>query len=368
MVYIILKKIYRKIKTISETMLIIINNLRIKNNLSRVRNYEDKKIKVIFFAMNSSMWKYDSLYRLMKQGSSFEPHIVFAPSPSASINKEMIANDKKLLGDLFKDGIYNFISEYDCINNIGIKGLAETIDPDVIFYTKPYREEICKEYWVSMFPRALICYSPYAIFMGSHPAGFDLLFHSLSWKMFYPCKEYIEMFSAISRNKGKNIVVSGYPMWDVFFDKARPFNDPWKKGKEGLKRIIWAPHHSIIGWQVQLSSFLVNYEFIFDLTKIYRDKIQIAFKPHPHLKTVLYNLPEWGKEKTDNYYKDWDELENGQYVDGDYVDLFLTSDGMIHDCVTHKSRFYIYMMRQVNLMLLGTELMAFIIKGLQKTI
>ena len=42
--------------------------------------------------------------------------------------------------------------------------------------------------------------------------------------------------------------------------------------------------------------------------------------------------PNWGSEKTTAYYDKWDNLDNGQFKSGDYVDLFLTSDALIHDC------------------------------------
>ncbi|HRA71913.1 MAG TPA: hypothetical protein PLB11_03700 [Flavobacterium sp.] len=63
----------------------------------------------------------------------------------------------------------------------------------------------------------------------------------------------------------------------------------------------------------------------------YKDKLQIAFNPHPLLRVKLENDPNWGKEKTDAYYNKWVNLENGQFGNGYYIDLFLTSDALIHD-------------------------------------
>ena len=40
---------------------------------------------------------------------------------------------------------------------------------------------------------------------------------------------------------------------------------------------------------------------------------------------------EWGREKANAYYSRWNELENGQYFDGDFIDLFMESDAMIMD-------------------------------------
>ena len=64
----------------------------------------------------------------------------------------------------------------------------------------------------------------------------------------------------------------------------------------------------------------------------YLQEIEIVFKPHPLLYAKLLNHPEWGKEKTDEYYNKWKNGVNTNLVEGEYVDLFNTSDAMIHDC------------------------------------
>ena len=61
----------------------------------------------------------------------------------------------------------------------------------------------------------------------------------------------------------------------------------------------------------------------------YRNSIELCFKPHPLLKNKLYHA--WGKEKTEDYYRKWKDGENTFYIDGEYIDLFMTSDAMIHD-------------------------------------
>jgi CDP-glycerol glycerophosphotransferase (TagB/SpsB family) len=69
-----------------------------------------------------------------------------------------------------------------------------------------------------------------------------------------------------------------------------------------------------------------------DIAHEYKDKIQIAFKPHPMLRENLNKLESWGKQKTDEYYELWNKLPNGQLNEFEYTDLFMTSDAMIHDC------------------------------------
>jgi CDP-glycerol glycerophosphotransferase (TagB/SpsB family) len=49
----------------------------------------------------------------------------------------------------------------------------------------------------------------------------------------------------------------------------------------------------------------------------------------------------WGKKKTDAYYNKWENLENGQLENGDYIDLFLTSDALIHDCGSFMAEYLI---------------------------
>jgi CDP-glycerol glycerophosphotransferase (TagB/SpsB family) len=103
-----------------------------------------------------------------------------------------------------------------------------------------------------------------------------------------------------------------------------------------LKKIIWAPHHSIReeGGEFDFSSFLKYSDFIPELASRFKDQIQIAFKPHPLLKNKLYAGDVWGRERTDAYYASWDKMENCQLCETDYTDLFLGSDGMIFDSIS----------------------------------
>jgi CDP-glycerol glycerophosphotransferase (TagB/SpsB family) len=67
-----------------------------------------------------------------------------------------------------------------------------------------------------------------------------------------------------------------------------------------------------------------------ELAVKYRSQVSIAFKPHPVLRSRLEEL--WGREKTDEYYRFWEELDNTFVADGEYAALFAASDAMIHDC------------------------------------
>lgn len=69
-----------------------------------------------------------------------------------------------------------------------------------------------------------------------------------------------------------------------------------------------------------------------ELSEKYKESIQWAFKPHPLLKSKLDIV--WGRDKTEKYYSYWQNSVHTQLEEGEYVDLFMQSDGMIHDCDT----------------------------------
>ena len=90
----------------------------------------------------------------------------------------------------------------------------------------------------------------------------------------------------------------------------------WRVQPTLVKKIIFAPHHTIEESKYSLSSFLKFGEFIKSLAKAYQGKIQWSFKPHPILKSKLYLHPYWGKQKTDAYYNFWKDESYTQLDEG----------------------------------------------------
>ena len=97
------------------------------------------------------------------------------------------------------------------------------------------------------------------------------------------------------------------------------------------KRVICAPHFTIKPGYVSQSNFLWMADLMLSVAKKYSDKIQFVFKPHPLLFSELCKHAEWGEEKTKQYYDEWQSGENTQLESGTFIDLFMTSDAMIHD-------------------------------------
>ncbi len=306
---------------------------RIPSTIERLRTKD--VINVFFLAMNVSMWKYDGVFRLMKKHSRFRPIVVLAPR----INQT--EEDKQEDIDEMKTFFVSKGCEYIEVDD------ELKFNPDIVFYTQPYDKIISEKFCVDNLKNTLICYVPYGFWVEKYSWGYNQCIHNCAWKQFLPTLLHKELASKLSLIRGKNTVVTGYPMADEFFSPNRPLTDPWKIKNHLIKRIIWAPHHSIDQIDaLDCSTFLENHQIMIDLARNYHGFVQIAFKPHPMLATKLMARPDWGPSKTQSYFQEWLDLPNGQIESGEYIDLFLTSDAMIHDCSSFMVE-YLYVQKPV---------------------
>ena len=174
------------------------------------------------------------------------------------------------------------------------------------------------------------------------PGYNNLFLNNIAWKMFYPTPFHKSMGCKYAYNKGENIVVTGNPMADSLITENRTEWKGWKQREKNIKRVIWAPHHSILDSStLHCSNFLELAESMLALTAEYIGKIQFAFKPHPRLISQLHKHPDWGIEKTKKYYQKWDEMPNTTFIEGEYIELFKSSDALVHDCSTFMGE-YLY--------------------------
>ena len=301
--------------------------------LRRIR--ERGYANVIFMAANLPMWRYQGLYELINKDKRFHVSIILAPFKAYSDiqKKDNISELRKWFDSqniayidstTWKDDDYN---------------IRKHLNPDIIFYTQPYEHVYGNSLDNIHFEDILLCYTSYATAIPISPYSVNTRLQNVAWKCFYESEAFKQKIKKITYNRAKNVVVSGNPYADEFLKKEHL--DVWKPQKTIVKRIIWAPHFTVVPSPIlQRGSFLWLYDFMFELAEIYRDKIQIAFKPHPMLKTKLYEIKEWGKERTDNYYRKWDMLPNGQLEEGKYIDLFMTSNALIHDSSSFTSEYH----------------------------
>lgn len=288
-----------------------------------------EEIKTAFYLFNTDTWKADSVYHELDKSKKFEPYVVICPF----IGK----------GDSFLQQQYEQCLSLVNKNNyryiIGFEGskedeLIKTSTPsfDIIFFLNPNNNTL-KSYTVLENKNSLTCYIPYSFNIDNLiEYEYNNLVLNLMFRVFTLSSFHQHLYKINSDTKGKNCFLSGFPQLDSFFSK--PFSNPWKNKNTGRKKIIWGPHWTIPGKQktgLDWSNFLDYANFILDIADQYKSDIELALKPHPFLFQLLYKEENWGKQKTDDYIKSWNERDNCQIHFGDYVDLFKYSDALIHD-------------------------------------
>lgn len=285
------------------------------------------KIRCVFFAIYDSNWKFDSLFKLMEKHSRFEPIILVCPV--IDYGREHMLTTMNQCYITFKKKGYNVIKSYNYEEDSYID-VKKELHPDIIFYTNPYKGLIDSRYYILNFLDVLTAYTPYGFNSTiANKMIYDQLLNNMVWRLYTETYDHLELYRRSMRNKGKNCVVTGYAGVDELLDKHyRISHDPWLDHTR--KRIIWAPHHTIERVEmIKFSCFLRYCDFMVEMAQKYEKKIQIIFKPHPILYEKLKTV--WGEERTNSYYEKWKSMPNTDFNDGEYIDLFLTSDAMIHD-------------------------------------
>lgn len=287
-----------------------------------------ERLTVVFFAINEPMWKFDGLFRLMQKSARFRPIAVPALRPGIS-ESEMRADHDRLMR-FFKERGFECFPGRDFEKNIWTDPRA--LSADIVFYAQPYNGITAPEMrFETIKNSALMCYVPYAFETTCYNWTYNNPYQNFAWKIFLPTALHLTDAHAHSDIRAKNCFATGYPTADDYDGgKATP-RDVWKKTFPNCKKIIWAPHHSIGDKEwFGSSTFLEYFEAMFEIAEKYRSRAVFAFKPHPMLLAKLYKL--WGEEKTTAYYTRWENFENAFYVAGEYRDLFIESDALIHDC------------------------------------
>lgn len=299
---------------------------QIKINTLREDYHKTSEVNIYFVVNSMQAWKLVNLYDLIKSSDIFLPAIIVVPSQVDS-GKSVCK-----LYQYFKEKNLNVIKGFNANNeplNIEAK-----IGVGIYFFSDPYNniypihfEEIIKKY--------IACYVPYYFMATNHVGGSTLIPNTYCindmWRIYMPHDAVKNIFSKNSANKGINSKVVGYPAAERLYSKLENQSGAWKNN-DGRLKVIYAPHHSI-GWgEKSLATFTLYGEFLKELSIKYASKLSWSFKPHPNLKKRLYKHPDWGEKKTEEYYGFWENQPHTQLDEGEYEELFLTSDAIIHDC------------------------------------
>ncbi len=291
---------------------------------------DKQKIKVVFLAIHESVWKVDPVFRKMLEDPFFEPEILVCPYT--------IYGEERMLEDM--EQAYNYFIDKGypvrkSRNEDGSWVKLSDIKPDIIFFTNPH-SLTRKEYYEEAYMNYLSCYVPYYFMATKHIAPnqeYNNIFFAAVWKIYWPHLTCMRQHKKLSVNKGSNGICVGYPAGEILVDNKYVYDFySWKEQNNNKRKIIFAPHHTIEDNKHSLSSFLKYADLMQQLAIANQDKAQWSFKPHPMLKSKLYLHPDWGTEKTNFYYNFWHSQSYTQLDEGEYHDLFLSSDAIIHDC------------------------------------
>jgi hypothetical protein len=276
-------------------------------------------IKVAFVISDLGKWKTELLFCKMLENNKFAPVIFVVPYLNHDNSSQSILLE------------YLNSRQYPYYVFDNKRKFFDIVKPDILFYQEPYNGDIHSIYEYKRNIFSLFCYVSYAFHTIDSQWFLNSSMLNFAWQVYFENSLVVKNLSNVMTNKGVNCLVTGLPFTDIFLQPISAFKDPWIFQKNKKKKIIWAPHHTILNETlICYSTFMKYHDIMLSLAKKYEDIIQIAFKPHPVLRTKLYQV--WGKEKTDYYYSLWEKGENTQLVLGDYVPLFMYSDALIHDC------------------------------------
>ncbi|MBR3027387.1 MAG: CDP-glycerol glycerophosphotransferase family protein [Bacteroidales bacterium] len=297
--------------TIELLFIIIYRTVYLPIRVCKIR--QKKIINVAFVISDLGKWKTELLFKAMQAHPRFSPEIYVVSYSNEN------HHDIAYLIDYLEKNNYPYHKKENT------QVFKKQSRPDILFYQEPYSGNILRNIL------SLFCFVPYAFHTTDAKWFIDTPMLNIAWQVYYENSLAAKYVSKVMKNGGRNCYVTGLPYSDLFSQPLFSYDSPWKKQDRKKKKIIWAPHHTINSDRfVCHSTFLDYFDTMFFLANKYKDDIQMAFKPHPVLKSKLYRI--WGIERTENYYSQWESGENTQLVLGNYVPLFLFSDAMIHDC------------------------------------
>ena len=307
------------------------------------------KVRVVFLTYSAAEWQAEGLYRLLEKDERFETLIVTCPL----IDRPRDAADKTFeeTSRFFESGNYHvkrgFYGQRDHVCSWEELGGL----PDIAIHLFPYSFAVPQSLSIEALPfRCLNIYIPYGMDTVDSPERKYLIhnlynfgFMNLVWRVYAESRETVTGFCEHQVLKGKNVVYSGYPKMDFFFDKSKQYGKDdlrriWKipDGKTAgeMKKVIIAPHHSISpNHLILFSTFRHNAFFWPYLAQKYADRVSFIYKPHPNVRATAVEqrvFPDY--EAYDAYTAEWDALPNARVVTEDsYLEIFATSDAMIMD-------------------------------------
>lgn len=288
------------------------------------KNIKKKPIKVVFLVAENSKWGYQSLYEEFESNKHFEPVIVVSYLKNTHKGKDKTRINLEENYNFFKSRGMNVEYGYKNHKYIDLK----VFKPDMVFYEQPWElPKLYKPFKVSRF--ALTFLSPYSFQIFDYKSDYMQKFHKFLFKYFVTSEINIQRFESYKKGNSSNCINVNYVKLDTYLDNKNI--DVGKIWKDSSKiKIIYAPHHSFEANGINAATFKDNGKFILEFAQSHPETTWI-FKPHPRFKYALEANNIMSAVDIENYYKAWEKIGK-IYEQGDYFDIFRSSDLMITDC------------------------------------
>lgn len=319
-----MKAYYKKELKLEKVLLQVSKNYNEKlDKLSKQKS----KIRVAFLVSENSKWQYQSVFEEMQKEGNFDPFVLVTLLTSAHKGKDKTRYNLKENYDFFKKRNIPVYKAYDEKKKKYIN--LNKFNPDLVFYQQPW--EIAKNQNITEVSKfALTFYVPYGLNLIENKNHYMHQFHALLYKYFTTHQEDIERYKNLSTKQISNCLVVGHPRLDEYFNKINN-NDIWKKTNK--IKVIYAPHHSFEANSLKFATFQWSGITMLNLAEKYKDEITWVLKPHPRFNHAVIKNNIMTEKELDAYYDEWNKYGK-LYSQGDYFDLFRTSDALITDCVS----------------------------------
>lgn len=314
------KKHYKK------TLNVLKTRLKIAYSLFIIRFFR-RKIRIAFIVIFDSVFPLERVFQLALEDKAFDPYIVVAPDISRG---ETWA--QKLLTATYE----NLSRKYGdrCISSMINGQIVDLKDKfDLCAMANPYDTMTHRYYTIKYLashgmPLITSRYFTETGTVYSNVFNSTTEFHYL-WRFYAENDTDARTLKKVQKLLAvfKGIKAVGSPKMDCLsFYKELP---------RKRKRIIIAPHHSMdpIGAEkFTISNFPQYSDFFLSLPKRYPE-IDWVFRPHPLTFKTMVLSGRWTDKQHDEYIEELIHFTNVEYQkDGDYLETFLNSDGMIQDC------------------------------------
>lgn len=324
----------RKYHTIKYRKLIRLTHEHYKSVAEKIKNRSDQPLRFASYVVyDSTFGAYGLMDLMLADSDKYSPQIVICPD---------VCRGEHQLKDQYKKTKDFFVRKYG--KKYVVDGYDETTGSfidlsdqfDIIYCANPYDAMVNKVHGVQYLSTkdVLPVYITYCFQPNKYTFGvMSLLEISLFWKVFTDTQYTMSEYRRFELIKGKNVQLTGYAKMDSL--------SKFVSRQRTRKRIIISPHHTITNTALPLSNFLKYKNFILTLPPKF-PQVDFVFRPHPLLFINMINEGFWTETDKNTYIHNLERVGIEYSVGGDYFDLFVNSDALIHDCSSFMVE-YLYM-------------------------